>query len=413
MLHGVINALRGKVELEAEGAFPERLLNLCAQRGVLFWNVEWLEPTRLRLTVTRQGSGPARALGEKVQCTVTPEGRSGVPFFLARFRRRYALLVGLALSLTAVCVLSQFILTVEVEGNQSVTTAEILTELRRQGLGVGAYGPGLDADEVGRRALMNLPGLSWLSVNLHGTRAEVLVRERSPSPTPRDETTPAHVVAAADGVLEEVEVLEGQALFREGQAVLAGEIVISGAVDLKEPQYAAVDAGQRLVHARGEVWAVTHRTLAACIPLEAQVKVYTGEEERRWSLSLLGRSVNFFGKASISSSGYDKMTTTHILTLPGGREMPLVLVETEYRAYETAAAPVRADAARAMLEERLLERLTALIGAESSVLSTAFSAEEEDGMLTVTLTAQCREQIGREAVFDGRVGEILPGTQTE
>ena len=40
----------------------------------------------------------ARALGEKVQCTVTPAGRSGVPFFLARFRRRYALLVGLALS---------------------------------------------------------------------------------------------------------------------------------------------------------------------------------------------------------------------------------------------------------------------------------------------------------------------------
>ena len=107
------------------------------------------------------------------------------------------------------------------------------------------------------------------------------------------------------------------------------------------------------------------------------------------------------------------MTTTHILPLPGGREMPLVLVETEYRAYETAAAPVRADAARAMLEEGLGERLTALIGAEGSVLSTAFSAEEEDGMLTVTLTAQCREQIGREAVFDGRVGEILPGTQTE
>ena len=98
MLKRLINVLRGSVRLEVTGAFPERLLNLCAQKGIQFWNVEWLEPTRLRLTVTRQGSGPARALGEKVQCTVTPEGRSGVPFFLARFRRRYALLVGLALS---------------------------------------------------------------------------------------------------------------------------------------------------------------------------------------------------------------------------------------------------------------------------------------------------------------------------
>ena len=412
-MRSVINFLRGSVCVAVSGPFPERFLNLCAQSGVGFWDLAWEGGQSLRLRVLRRDAGRAVELAERAGCTASLEGRAGLPAFLAGFRRRYALLAGLALALAAVCLLSQFILTVEVSGNETVPSAVILMELSRQGVRPGAYGPGLDLRRISQEALRRIDGLSWMSVNLHGTRAEVLVRERSPSPTPRDETTPAHVVAAADGVLEEVEVLEGQALFREGQAVLAGEIVISGAVDLKEPQYAAVDAGQRLVHARGEVWAVTHRTLAACIPLEAQVKVYTGEEERRWSLSLLGRSVNFFGKASISSSGYDKMTTTHILTLPGGREMPLVLVETEYRAYETAAAPVRAAAARAMLEERLLERLTALIGAEGSVLSTAFSAEEEDGMLTVTLTAQCREQIGREAVFDGRVGEILPGTQTE
>ena len=412
-MRSVINFLRGSVCVAVSGPFPERFLNLCAQSGVGFWDLAWEGGQSLRLRVLRRDAGRAVELAERAGCTASLEGRAGLPAFLAGFRRRYALLAGLALALAAVCLLSQFILTVEVSGNETVPSAVILMELSRQGVRPGAYGPGLDLRRISQEALRRIEGLSWMSVNLHGTRAEVLVRERSPSPTPRDETTPAHVVAAADGVLEEVEVLEGQALFREGQAVLAGEIVISGAVDLKEPQYAAVDAGQRLVHARGEVWAVTHRTLAACIPLEAQVKVYTGEEERRWSLSLLGRSVNFFGKASISSSGYDKMTTTHILTLPGGREMPLVLVETEYRAYETAAAPVRAAAARAMLEERLLERLTALIGAEGSVLSTAFSAEEEDGMLTVTLTAQCREQIGREAVFDGRVGEILPGTQTE
>ena len=55
MLKRMVNALRGSVRLEVSGAFPERFLNLCAQRGIVFWNVEWLEATRLRLTVTRQG----------------------------------------------------------------------------------------------------------------------------------------------------------------------------------------------------------------------------------------------------------------------------------------------------------------------------------------------------------------------
>ena len=49
----------------------------------------------------------------------------------------------LALSLTAVCVLSQFVLTIEVEGNEAVSTAEILTELRRQGLRARELPPSL------------------------------------------------------------------------------------------------------------------------------------------------------------------------------------------------------------------------------------------------------------------------------
>ena len=81
MLRRLVNVLRGNVRLEVEGAFPERFLNLWAQRGILFWNVEWLETTRLRLTVTRLGSRQAMELGERVLCTVTPAARSGVPFF--------------------------------------------------------------------------------------------------------------------------------------------------------------------------------------------------------------------------------------------------------------------------------------------------------------------------------------------
>ena len=411
-MRSVINFLRGSVCVAVSGPFPERFLNLCAQSGVGFWDLAWEGGQSLRLRVLRRDAGRAVELAERAGCTASLEGRAGLPAFLAGFRRRYALLAGLALALAAVCLLSQFILTVEVSGNETVPSAVILMELSRQGVRPGAYGPGLDLRRISQEALRRIEGLSWMSVNLHGTRAEVLVRERSPAPELRDETTPAHIVAAADGILEDVEVLEGQALFREGQAVLAGEVVISGVVDLKEPQYATVDAGQRLVHARGNVWASTYRTLEACIPLEAQTKVYTGEGETAWALTVLGHTFNFFGKGSISAAGYDKMTTTHILTLPGGREMPLALTETEYRAYETQSAAIETAAAQALLEERLLERLEELIGEDGSVLSTVFSVREGDGLLTVTLKARCREQIGREVTFAGQVGEIIPGTQT-
>ncbi|HJC40485.1 MAG TPA: sporulation protein YqfD [Candidatus Intestinimonas pullistercoris] len=411
-MQAIINFLRGSVLFTVTGAFPERFLNLCAQAGVGFWDLEWLDPHTLRLRVSRRDARRVGPLAEKVLCEARARRHLGFPYFLAGFRKRYALLLGLALSLAAVCLLSRFVLTIEVSGNKTVSTAAILTELSRQGVRVGAYGPGLDVRRISQESLLRLDGLAWMSINLHGTRAEVLVREKLPEPEVRDESTPANVVAQADGVILDLEVLDGQAAFQEGEAVLRGEVVISGTMDLREPEYSAVDAGQRLVHARGNVWARTYRTLTAQIPLEAQVKRYTGEEETQWSLLALGRTVNFFGKGGVFSEGYDKIVETHPLTLPGGRVMPLALRRTEYRAYVTEPAALNAGAARSMLEERLLERLDALIGEDGEVLDTVFTVREEDGMLAVTLRAECREQIGREVPFAGSVGELIPGTSS-
>ncbi|MCQ4771108.1 sporulation protein YqfD [Intestinimonas massiliensis] len=408
----IINFFRGSVLYTVTGAFPERFLNLCAQNAVAFWGLEWLDDHTLRLCFARKDAKKARTLAEKVMCQAKAARRAGVPFFLAKFRRRYAFLAGLALAVAAVCVLSRFILTIEVTGNRAVSTAVILSELNRQGVRVGAYGPSIDEKVVSQEALLRIPALSWMAVNLHGTRAEVIVREKVPKPDIVDRTVPSHVVSAATGIITHMEVLEGQPLFQEGDTVLAGEILISGVIDVPEPQYADTDLGTRITHAMGNVWARTWRTLEAQIPLEAQVKRYTGEEVTRYSLGILDRRLNFYGNSGISLDKYDKITSSHSLTLPGGRVMPLVLRAERYRGYATEPVALDAEAARTLLEERLLERLDGLVGEDGEVLRTDFTVREENGILVVTLLAECREQIGRVVEFEGQVGHILPGAGT-
>ena len=408
----IINFFRGSVLYTVTGAFPERFLNLCAQNAVPFWGLEWLDDHTLRLCFARKDAKKARTLAEKVMCEAKAARRVGVPFVLAKFRRRYAFLAGLALAVAAVCVLSRFILTIEVTGNRAVSTAVILSELNRQGVRVGAYGPSIDEKVVSQEALLRIPALSWMAVNLHGTRAEVIVREKVPKPDIVDRTVPSHVVSAATGIITHMEVLEGQPLFQEGDTVLAGEILISGVIDVPEPQYADTDLGTRITHAMGNVWARTWRTLEARIPLEAQVKRYTGEEVTRYSLGILDRRLNFYGNSGISLDKYDKITSSHSLTLPGGRVMPLVLRVERYRGYATEPVALDAEAARTLLEERLLERLDGLVGEDGEVLRTDFTVREENGILVVTLLAECREQIGRVVEFEGQVGHILPGAGT-
>lgn len=395
----VVNFFRGSVRFCVTGPFPERFLNLCAQNAIGFWAVAWLEGGCVKLTVAHSDWKRARGLSEKAMCTLTREGARGVPSFLGRFRKRYALLVGLCLSLTAVCILSQFILTVEVSGNSSVTTAEILTELRRLGLRPGTYGPGVEEAMVGQQLLLRVNDLSWCAVNLKGTVAEVLVREAVKAPELLDETILGDVVAEAPGIVTHMEVLDGGATVQEGDTVLPGEVLIAGNVHLEGPAYSTTDLGWQSVRAQGRVYARTWRTLEAEIPLEARTKAFTGRKQSVWSLEILGLRINFYRNAGISYERYDKITQVWTAQLPGGRVMPLSLTQETAREYGTLGASLVVDAAEEMLKSRLDTALKLQLGSDGEVVRCEYTTRQDGGNLIVKLTAECKEEIGKFVPF--------------
>ena len=387
--------LLGLVTFRVTGAQPEDFLNLCAQRNLALWRM--VQQDRFTLVVqttahqARQLEGLAQGAGFQTEVT----GRRGLPFFLWRFRKRYALLAGLVLCLVLFGVGSRTILTVDVTGNQALSAEEIIAQLRLCGVSVGTYAPSIPVREVENRMMLAMDQLTFFSLNLHGTRAEVIVREREEGPDLRPEGEPSDVVAAADGIITHIEPWAGDAQVHEGDAVCQGDVLISGSVILDAPMYSEREnLGTMEVRAQGQVYARTWRTLTAALPLEAPVKAYTGEEHSRWALTLFGRRIDFFGKSGISFPEYDKISRTWTLTLPGGREMPLALTRETCRAYTLESAPVETAAARALLEEELLAALRESVG-EGEILNASFAAAERDGLLTVTLQAECTEEIGR------------------
>ena len=392
----LMNFLRGMVCVRLTGLFPERMVNLCAQAGIDFWAMEWLDEHTVRFTTRRGSLGLLEELAVRAGCQVERESSRGLPDFLGRFRTRYAFLTGLAFALCAVSFLSRFVLTVEVSGNEQVPSAVILSQLRRLGVRPGAYGPALDRKQLAQEALVELKDLSWMAINLHGTRVEVIVREAIKEPERIDETGWFDIVAQADGIVTHIEPEQGDALVGDGDVVARGDVLILGTVTLEPPMYSDLPARYYQTHARGRVWARTWRTLTAAIPAETETKDYTGAEKSVWSVNFFGRRVKIFGNTGISWPMYDKITTVRPAVLPGGRELPFSLHRETYREYLPRTVEVDREAARALLEERLQEQLAALIGEDGEVESTRFSARISGGRLEVTLTAQCLEEIGEE-----------------
>lgn len=391
--------LVGTVTARVTGAQPEDFLNRCARAGLPLLRMDPVDAFTLEVRVAGRHYRRMCRLAEACQCQVTEPRARGLPVFLFGFRRRYALAAGLVLCLLLTAVGSQRILTVEVTGNETVPTEVILGQLRLCGVGVGTWGPSVPIRAVENRMMRTLDSLSYFSLNLRGTKAEVQVRERVQPPKIRDETAPTNIVAAADGVITHLEPWRGDAQYLVGDAVRKGDILIAGRIRLDPPPNVEAELGTALVHADGRVLAETRRTMTAELALTAPGKTYTGETTTRWSLTLFGHRINFYKKGGIPYEKYDIISKLKSWTPCPGKTLPIVLCRETIRAYTDGACPLDADRAEALLREKLLEGLRACLD-QGEVLETAFSAQQTEDCLRVTLTARCREQIGRSEPMD-------------
>lgn len=134
MLKKTVKLLRGSVRVRAQSVYPERVLNLCSARGIEFWDLKWLSASELSFCLGRGDLRALRRAAEGIGAEISVESTAGAPFFLARFRRRYALLAGGALCCALLLVNSLFIWDFEVTGNETVPTETILHALSEQGV---------------------------------------------------------------------------------------------------------------------------------------------------------------------------------------------------------------------------------------------------------------------------------------
>ncbi len=394
-MRSVLAWLLGFVTARVVGSELEAFLNQSVSWGLTFWKMERVDPVTLLVKLPAAQWRRLEALADRMGCQIEDVQRRGVPYFLGRFRRRYGLLVGAVLCVFLFAIGSRTILTFDITGNETVSSQEILGQLRLCGVSVGTYGPNIPIRTVENQMMQALSQLSFFSINIHGTRAEIIVREGDERPNLRPEDEPGNVIAAAAGEITHIEPWAGDALVQEGDGVAAGDILISGAMEMDTSNPLEMERPKRLVHAEGKVLASTRRTLTACLDLTAQGKHYTGEKTTHYTLSLLGKRVKFFRNSGISYSNYDTMIELKSWTPPLGDSLPIVWEKEVYRAYEVVEQSLDTTAVEALLQAQLRKALEEALG-QGEILTTRYETTREGERLFVTLTAHCFEDIAKE-----------------
>ncbi|HHW46534.1 MAG TPA: sporulation protein YqfD [Clostridiales bacterium] len=278
----IIKLLRyilGFVRFKASGNFPERFFNLCAKNNITVWNIRrkigYIEGCMFvkdykKVRKIRGKSGVRLRIAKKY----------GLPFFARKYHKRFGFAVGCAIFFIILNLMSMHIWNIKVVGNQSIDTKTILDALAKIGIKEGTRKSSIDVSNARQQLILQLDKISWAAINIEGTKATVDITEVKQVPE-NQEKLPCNLKAAFDGRIVSMEINEGRPVVNVGDAVVAGDLLVSGIVEYKTGQSA-------LKHASGKIIAETNRQLAFHATYEQNYEVETGKVDERSVLNFFG-----------------------------------------------------------------------------------------------------------------------------
>ena len=308
------------LEVDITCAEPAKLLGAVSDLGVVLSSIHNTDPLTVRVTCLQKDLKAIERVCVKygANCNVKRNKEN----ILNSVRKRSVLIIGCMLFLIAVVVLPTRIFFVRVVGNVSVPAKQILEEAENCGICFGASRRAVRSEKVKNTLLSAMPQLQWLGINTKGCVATISIREKTAEESTNDTFGIGSIVASTDGIIQSCTVLNGTAMCAIGDAVLAGETLVSGYTDcgiaLKE------------VKAEAEITAITVRSITAFSLMPEEVRTQQRDEERRYSIRIGKKLINFFKDSGISDTSCVKIYSEDYLMLPGGFVLPVSLVTQRY-----------------------------------------------------------------------------------
>lgn len=375
--------IAGYVMIRVEGLSLEKLLNLASLSGVMVYDVQRVSYTVLRATLSARGYQKLKSVvPEKYGITI--EKKSGVPFGYKCLSARKALLIGLAVLGAAVLVASLFVWNVRVTGIEKREAMALIKELQSFGVFVGAYKGSVDIKDIETRLMVDHDELAWVNLRFQGVVAELEVVEASPAPEVVDDSRPCSIVAAKDALIESVTALNGRVAVAMGQTVRQGDVLISGLI---------WDEGltRLLVAARGDVIGSVWYQAVASASVYKETRVPTGRTQTQRVIAIGADTAAV--DAPCAFDVYDTCAADAYDVV--GLFLPVKVITLTHNEVTVEQQPANMPMLRVTLEERAFYDAQGRIPEDAQVVGHETVFEEKDGVLTVTVYVQTREDIGK------------------
>lgn len=391
MVSRIMRWFPGWVRVEAEGGYPERLLNAVTAERVTVWNVR-RRGESVRFSCLAKEYRSLRPLARRACVRMRMKQKYGFPFLWHRYRYRKGLLVGLALYIVVLALLSPRIWVIEVSGNTVTPTEDVLSVARERGVYIGGRMKRVDVKGLQIGGTKDMPTISFITVNPSHNVARIVVTEREESPPSLDLTTPSDIVALHDGRILSMEVYSGQKLVKVGEAVTAGTRLVTGRVP--------TEMGEKFYRSYGEVWAETRRQITVTVPLTYEYTEPTGEVICRPVVTFFSWQIPLYSDIPLQQQT-QQYQASHFLTVRNVT-LPMGVTNTYLMPLQIRSATRSEEEAKALAEQQLAEKEAALF-LPDAFTPTGQHGEVVEGAYVLRASYLCRENIAVEVPIDGNL----------
>ena len=287
MLFSFFHFLSGYCKIVLSGTNQERFLNLCVAKKILLWNVK-KEGKHYIFYISRGGyrelAEIAQKTGSKYQCVQ----KKGLPYLFYQYKKRKFLLLTLLVCIVVFCVMSCFVWQVQAVGSYSHSEEEMLDYLKKKGICSGTKISRISCTELEEQIRRDFEDIAWVSCEREGTLLRVRIKEtldKREKVVEREEE-PCNLIASKAGKIDSILVRSGSAMVKPGDTVKAGDVLISGIVEIRDD--AGELAEETAVRAQGDIYAISKVEYEDVFPMIQYKKIYTGKTQKNYRLLING-----------------------------------------------------------------------------------------------------------------------------
>lgn len=380
------NYLSGYIRITIEGYFIERLMNLCSNKGILLWNSKRKKTTLLEVNISIKDFRQIVKLAKQAKCKVSIKQKKGIPFIFNRYRKRKIFFFSLILIIIAIISLSNFVWNVEIVGNESIETEEIIQTLKNEGLDIGKLKSNVDTKAIINKMRLDRNDLAWVGIDIKGTNAIVKIVEADKKPDIIKEDEYCNIIATKAGIIEKVNAINGTPLVQKGDVIKEGTTLIGGWLEGKY-------TGTRYVHANGSVQAKVWYTQNEKVELNQVISRKTENDETKYSVRINNFTINFY-KTLSKFKKYDTIEQNKKIKLFSDFYLPIEIIQkNNYELVEENISYTKEQAKQKAIEEAK-KKLDEQVKNKENILNTYINYQETEEYIETQVIYEVLEEIG-------------------